>query len=79
MMTGFAFILGLVPLVIAVGAGAASRRAVGTAVFGGMLAATVVGVFLIPSLYVAFQRMREKLKGAPRDMTPEAAEKAPAE
>ncbi len=79
MMTGFAFILGLVPLIIATGAGAASRRAVGTAVFGGMLAATVVGVFLIPPLYVAFQRLRERLKGAPKDIAPEAAAKAPAE
>ncbi|MCC7275206.1 MAG: multidrug efflux RND transporter permease subunit [Alphaproteobacteria bacterium] len=59
MMTSFAFILSLVPLVIAAGAGAASRRAVGTAVFGGMLAASVLGIFLIPSLFVLLQRMRE--------------------
>jgi HAE1 family hydrophobic/amphiphilic exporter-1 len=79
MMTGFAFILGLVPLVIATGAGAASRRAVGTAVFGGMLAATVVGVFLIPSLYVVFQQVREKVKGTPKAEPPATAEKAAAE
>ncbi len=60
MMTSFAFILGLVPLVIANGAGAASRRAVGTPVFAGMLAAALVGVFVIPMLYVVFQWMREK-------------------
>ena len=60
MMTSFAFILGLVPLVIAEGAGAASRQAVGAAVFGGMLAAAVVGVFLIPGLYRVFQQAREK-------------------
>src|SRR6201999_1501189 len=47
-MTSFAFILGLLPLVIAVGAGAASRRAVGTPVFGGMLAASLFGIFIIP-------------------------------
>ncbi|MCP8937656.1 multidrug efflux RND transporter permease subunit [Alsobacter sp. SYSU M60028] len=60
MMTSFAFILGLVPLVIAAGAGAASRRAVGTAVFGGMLAAAVLGIFLIPALYRIAQELREK-------------------
>ena len=63
MMTSFAFIAGLVPLVIAQGAGMLSRRGVGTAVFGGMLAAAMVGIFLIPVLYVVFQWMREKLKG----------------
>ncbi|MDY0167901.1 MAG: multidrug efflux RND transporter permease subunit [Thermoguttaceae bacterium] len=59
LMTAFSFILGVVPLVIATGAGAASRRALGTAVFGGMLAGTVLGVFFIPVLYVAVQRMSE--------------------
>ena len=58
-MTSFAFILGLLPLVIAEGAGAASRRAVGSPVFGGMIAAAVFGIFVIPMLYVVFQRMRE--------------------
>ena len=62
MMTSFAFILGLVPLVIATGAGAATQRAVGTAVFGGMIAASMLGIFVIPGLYVAFQTLREKLK-----------------
>ena len=62
MMTSFAFILGLVPLVVAVGAGAATQRAVGTAVFGGMIAASCLGIFVIPGLYVAFQTIREKLK-----------------
>jgi multidrug efflux pump subunit AcrB len=50
MMTSFAFILGLVPLVIASGAGAATQRAVGTAVFGGMIAASFLGIFVIPGL-----------------------------
>jgi len=66
MMTSFAFILGLVPLVIASGAGAATQRAVGTAVFGGMIAASFLGIFVIPGLYVSFQTMREKVKGTPK-------------
>ena len=60
MMTSFAFILGLVPLVRATGAGAATQRAVGMAVFGGMLAASLIGIFLIPGLYVIFQKARER-------------------
>jgi HAE1 family hydrophobic/amphiphilic exporter-1 len=60
MMTSFAFVLGLLPLVIAEGAGAASRRAVGTPVFAGMIAAAVVGMFIIPMLFVVFQFLREK-------------------
>ncbi len=63
LMTSFAFILGLVPLIIASGAGEASQRGVGTAVFGGMLVASLVGIFLIPMLYVVFQRLREKFHG----------------
>ncbi len=73
MMTSFAFILGLLPLVIAEGAGALSRRAVGTPVFGGMLAAAVVGVFFIPMLYVVFQWLRERTAPHPaRHAHPEA-------
>jgi len=60
MMTSIAFILGLVPLVVAEGAAMLSRRAVGTAVFGGMLAAALVGIFVIPMLYVVFQTLRER-------------------
>jgi multidrug efflux pump subunit AcrB len=66
MMTSFAFIAGLIPLVIATGAGMLSRRGVGTAVFGGMIAASFLGVFLIPVLYVVFQRLREMIKGSPQ-------------
>ncbi|MET0444368.1 MAG: efflux RND transporter permease subunit, partial [Pseudorhodoplanes sp.] len=62
MMTSFAFIAGLIPLVIAQGAGMLSRRGVGTAVFGGMLGAALVGIFLIPVLYVCFQWSRERVK-----------------
>lgn len=60
MMTSFAFIVGLIPLVTATGAGMLSRRAVGTGVAGGMLAASLVGIFLIPALYVTFQWLRER-------------------
>jgi hydrophobe/amphiphile efflux-1 (HAE1) family protein len=67
MMTSIAFILGLVPLVIATGAAQVSRRAVGTAVFGGMLAASSIGIFLIPALYVTFQQLRERAKRRAKD------------
>lgn len=60
LMTSFAFILGVVPLVIATGAGAAARRALGTAVFGGMLAATLLAVFIVPVLYVVIQKIAER-------------------
>lgn len=66
MMTSFAFILGLLPLVLAGGAGAATQRAVGTSVFGGMLMSAAVGIFIIPGLYVVFQVLREKIKGGRR-------------
>ncbi len=69
LMTSFAFILGLVPLVIASGAGEASQRGVGTAVFGGMLAASIIGIFLIPMLYVVFQQFREKFHGKAKAAT----------
>jgi HAE1 family hydrophobic/amphiphilic exporter-1 len=59
MMTSFAFILGLVPLVVASGAGAITRQAVGTPVFGGMLAASLFGIFVIPLLYVTAERLQQ--------------------
>jgi len=52
-----------VPLVTATGAAMLSRRAVGTPVFGGMIAASAVGIFMIPMLYVVFQSLRERVKG----------------
>jgi multidrug efflux pump subunit AcrB len=76
MMTSFAFIFGLVPLVMASGAGAATQKAVAMSVFGGMIAASFIGIFVIPGLYVVFQTLREKahaLVGTP------IAETAPAE
>jgi hydrophobe/amphiphile efflux-1 (HAE1) family protein len=62
LMTSIAFIFGLIPLVWATGAAMLSRRAVGTAVFAGMIVASSIGVFLIPMLYVVFQTIREKVK-----------------
>lgn len=63
MMTALSFLLGVVPLLVASGAGAASQKAIGIAVFGGMLAATVIGVIVVPVLYVLLQSVREKVKG----------------
>jgi hydrophobic/amphiphilic exporter-1 (mainly G- bacteria), HAE1 family len=62
MMTSFAFILGLLPLVVARGAGAVTRHAVGTPVFGGMIAASVFGIFVIPLLYVTAERLRSRTR-----------------
>ena len=56
-MTAFAFIMGVVPLVLASGAGAAAQNRMGTAVFSGMLVATAVGVFLIPGLFAMVERI----------------------
>ncbi|MBI4964206.1 MAG: multidrug efflux RND transporter permease subunit [Desulfomonile tiedjei] len=62
LMTSFAFILGVLPLVTASGAGAVSRQSVGTAVFAGMLGVTILGVFFIPVLYVLMQGRKRKLE-----------------
>jgi hydrophobe/amphiphile efflux-1 (HAE1) family protein len=66
MMTSFAFILGLLPLVIAKGASELARQGVGTPVFGGMVLASFVGIFAIPPLYVMFQAVRERLRPGAR-------------
>ncbi len=57
LMTSLAFIMGLLPLVISTGAGAEARKALGTVVFGGMIIATGIGVFIIPTLYVLCEKM----------------------
>jgi hydrophobe/amphiphile efflux-1 (HAE1) family protein len=62
MMTALSFILGVLPLALATGAGAAARVSVGLTVFGGMLLATILGVVFVPFLYVQFQRLREAAK-----------------
>jgi hydrophobe/amphiphile efflux-1 (HAE1) family protein len=66
MMTSFAFILGLLPLVIAEGPSRLARRNVGSPVFGGMLTASFIGIFAIPALYVTFQSIRERLRSSAR-------------
>jgi HAE1 family hydrophobic/amphiphilic exporter-1 len=63
LMTSFAFILGCVPLWIASGSGAAARRILGTVVITGMLTATLIAVFLIPLLFVLFERLAMKVTG----------------
>ncbi len=66
LMTSFAFILGVMPLVYATGAAAASRQALGTAVFGGMISSTVLAVFFVPVFYVAIQSFIELISGPPK-------------
>jgi HAE1 family hydrophobic/amphiphilic exporter-1 len=63
MMTALSFLLGVIPLLLASAAGAASQRAIGFAVFGGMALASTLGVILTPVLYVAVQSAREWVKG----------------
>ncbi|MGI4763131.1 MAG: efflux RND transporter permease subunit [Janthinobacterium lividum] len=77
LMTSFAFILGLLPLMLANGAGALGNRAIGTAAVGGMLIGTVFGVFVIPVLFVIFQGLQERISGPP--VAAEAAAVEPAQ
>ena len=77
MMTSFAFILGLYPLVVASGASELARRNVGSPVFGGMILASFVGIFAIPPLYVMFQALREKVRPSLRPKNEVAAAEAP--
>lgn len=65
LMTSFAFILGLMPLVLANGVGAEGNRAIGTGAAGGMFIGTVIGVFIIPVLFIIFQWLQEKITGVP--------------
>jgi HAE1 family hydrophobic/amphiphilic exporter-1 len=68
LMTSIAFLLGVVPLMTASGAGAASRNSLGTAVFGGMLVSTVVNFVFIPGLYVLMQRLRGEARRTVSDL-----------
>jgi multidrug efflux pump subunit AcrB len=72
-MTSFAFVIGVVPLVIAEGAGAEMRRALGTAVFAGMLGVTLFGIFLTPVFFIAVRRVSEEWarRRSVRDQEPE--------
>ena len=67
LMTSFAFIFGCLPLWFADGAGAAARRMLGTTVVAGMTAATALGIFLVPALFVAFERLAGRHTGAPAE------------
>ena len=73
LMTAFAFILGVVPLVTATGAGAVSRQMMGTAVIGGMLAASLIAIFVIPASFYLVQKIAHR-----NDKQRSGAEKQPA-
>src|SRR5216683_110163 len=66
LMTAFAFILGVLPLVISTGAGANSRQILGATVLGGMLAATLIAIFIIPVTFYVSERFRGESEEAPR-------------
>jgi multidrug efflux pump subunit AcrB len=74
MMTSFAFILGVYPLVVAQGAAEISRHGVGTPVFAGMIAASGIGLFVIPMLYVTFQSLRERWRAVSPRVKPPLSE-----
>ena len=65
LMTSFAFIFGLLPLMLSSGAGANGNRSIGTGAVGGMLIGTILGVFIIPVLFIVFQSLQERITGAP--------------
>lgn len=69
MMTAISSLLGFLPLVTAVGAGAMARRAIGSSIFGGMAMASFIGIFFVPSLYVLFQKITEYFWGERRDIS----------
>jgi HAE1 family hydrophobic/amphiphilic exporter-1 len=77
LMTSFAFILGVAPLVFASGAGAASRQSLGTVVFGGMISSTVLAVFFVPLFYVVLQWFQELWTGPPKQHGPTAETPTP--
>jgi HAE1 family hydrophobic/amphiphilic exporter-1 len=61
-MTSFAFIFGLLPLIIGGGVGANGNRSIGVGAVGGMIVGTLVGILVIPAMYVIFQTLQEKIK-----------------
>ncbi len=67
LMTSFAFILGLVPLMFATGAGAVGNKSIGTGAVGGMLIGTILGAFVIPVLFIIFQTLQERVSGPAKD------------
>src|SRR5260221_10128614 len=74
LMTSFAFIMGVVPLVVSTGAGAEMRHAMGVAVFSGMLGVTFFGLFLTPVFYVLLRSLEKRVKGRATAAVPVAAE-----
>ena len=66
LMTSFAFIFGIMPLMVSSGAGAEGNRSIGTGAVGGMLIGTVFGVFVIPALFIIFQTLQERISRKPR-------------
>jgi HAE1 family hydrophobic/amphiphilic exporter-1 len=74
LMTSFAFILGLLPLVLAKGVGAEGNNSIGTGAAGGLLIGTIFGIFVIPVLFVVFQWLQEKITGAPTPIIVENSE-----
>lgn len=66
LMTSFAFIFGLLPLMFSSGAGAVGNRSIGTGAVGGMLIGTLIGVFVIPVLFIVFQSLQERISGPPK-------------
>jgi HAE1 family hydrophobic/amphiphilic exporter-1 len=72
LMTSFAFMLGVVPLILATGAGANSRKTIGITVFSGMAASTLLAVLFVPSFFVVLQRFDEWRSGARKPVTPPA-------
>ena len=69
LMTSFAFIFGLLPLMLSAGAGAVGNKAIGTGAIGGMLIGTVLGVFVIPVLFIVFQNLQEKVSNKTYEVT----------
>jgi HAE1 family hydrophobic/amphiphilic exporter-1 len=78
-MTSFAFVLGCVPLFVATGAGSVGRQIMGTAVIGGMLAATGIAIFIIPALYVLVERLAGLSKRRTSQSTEGVSEPSPVE
>jgi HAE1 family hydrophobic/amphiphilic exporter-1 len=74
LMTAFATIIGIFPLVIATGAGAAARQSIGTAVMGGMCVATLLSLFIVPILYIVVKNIEERLKIGYRPKKPQHLE-----
>ncbi|WBU57480.1 multidrug efflux RND transporter permease subunit [Paracoccus sediminicola] len=79
LMTSFAFILGVVPLATASGAGAAAQNSIGIGVMGGMIAATFIGIFMVPSFYVAIRSLSGPLRAPPKPRRDETGQAMPGE